>query len=419
MSENLRRNTIENADVFEYVRSLPSESVNCVVTSPPYYGLRDYGTGSKWVGGDANCNHRGKVFTSPPGSEKQASNRGENAVTGLTCEKCGATREDKQLGLENTPQLFIEHLVSLFTEIKRILRKDGTVWLNLGDSYAGSANGRAADESSKMGIRFRDRPIDTVRGGFKPKDLMMIPHRVAIALQDSGWWVRNDIILSKSNPMPESARDRCTLSHEYVFLLTKSERYWIDMESIREIAISYNNPSDGNPSLTRNKRTVWNVQLCASKESHFASFSPDWIRPMVKAGCPDKTCSICGMPYKIVVATAGGMLGASWTDHSQDPFVGKSRNILSSDSFSKYQRSHSYVKNCNCDSAIVPGVVFDPFMGSGTTALVAVQEGRDYIGCDLNPEYVAMSNNRLSKADPFRPYEHPEGIIQHSLFENL
>lgn len=335
-------------DCIESMRTLPDKSVQMCVTSPPYYGLRDYGMAG-------------------------------------------------QIGLEETPAEFIERLVKVFREVRRVLSNDGTVWVNMGDTYASIAGGYAlggsagkydmvsqATRGAVLRCKRRTPPI-----GLKQKDLMGIPWRLAFALQDDGWYLRQDIIWHKPNPMPESTRDRCTKSHEYLFLLSKSPRYYYDQSAIKEpVALSSltrmaqdleqqhgsdrvpgksNGPmkavrskrdsfkrddskreqpiprqtlgthrpdreESGYPLDTRNKRSVWTVPTQGFKGAHFATFPPDLIRPCILAGAPRG------------------------------------------------------------------GVVLDPFGGAGTTSLVSMQEGRRSIICELNPEYAKMARRRIESA---------------------
>lgn len=318
------KNKIIQGDALEQLKKLDSQSVDCVITSPPYWGLRDYGNGG-------------------------------------------------QLGLEKTPEEYVEKLVKIFSEIARVLKKDGTVWLNLGDSYNGSGGEHKYDKGQSGLTKNRDKvgfvgPKKIV--SLKPKDLVGIPWRVAFALQADGWYLRQDIIWSKPNPMPESVTDRCTKAHEYVFLLTKSPRYYFDADSIKERAVwdvdgtgtikrterqregLKSNPSerkngirvtypngkhkDGQQSPKvingyRNKRSVWTVTTKGFPEAHFAVYPEKLIVPMVLAGCPEG------------------------------------------------------------------GVVLDPFFGSGTTGLVAKKLNRKYIGIELNPEYIKIAEKRLAQ----------------------
>jgi len=296
-------NTIIQGDVREVLKTLPDKSIHCCVTSPPYYGLRDYGV-------------------------------------------------EGQVGLEETPEEYVENMVEIFRRVRRVLRDDGTLWLNLGDSYNGS--GGSGGDFNKGGLKegqpkYPGRKI----AGLKPKDLIGIPWRVAFALQADGWWLRQDIIWHKPNPMPESVTDRCTKAHEYIFLLSKSQHYYYDHEAISEPYASkaekprnkakerYNDSYKGGrwsegvrdyySAGKRNKRSVWTVATKPFKEAHFAVFPPALIEPCILAGCP-----------------AGG-------------------------------------------------VVLDPFMGSGTTALVAFEHERNYLGIELNPEYIKLANRRLER----------------------
>jgi DNA modification methylase len=309
---------ILQGDSLEQLQGLPDNSVNCCVTSPPYYGLRDYGY-------------------------------------------------EKQIGLEETPEAYVQKLVEVFREVRRVLRDDGTCWVNLGDSYAGGKQGRSdAHEMASSGgiankrphsemgnqkwadVKPKQRPVPV---NLKPKDLIGIPWRVAFALQADGWYLRQDIIWHKPNPMPESVTDRCTKAHEYIFLLTKSARYWYDNEAVKEESIRAGDiPGGGRPATnsiekraafyrpensikpvepTRNRRSVWTVATKPYKGAHFAVFPPDLIRPCILAGCP------------------------------------------------------------------VGGTVLDPFGGSGTTAQVALEEGRNALLIELNPEYITLAKKRL------------------------
>jgi DNA modification methylase len=329
--------TIINADCREALKSLADQSVHCCVTSPPYFGLRDYGHGS-------------------------------------------------QIGLEPTPDEFVAAMVEVFREVKRVLRDDGTLWLNLGDSYNAGRNGGHAGGAKQASL---DRHKGITRSGanvegLKPKDLIGVPWRVAFALQADGWYLRQDIIWSKPNPMPESVQDRCTKAHEYIFMLSKSPRYYYDIEAIKEPMslssvdrlaqdVDSQAGSDRVPGKTngamkavgnidkqrghgrrhagfndrwdamekadqcsgmRNKRSVWSVSTQPFKGAHFATFPPELIEPCIKAGCPKD------------------------------------------------------------------GIVLDPFGGAGTTGLVADRWQRNAILIELNPEYAAMATRRIHDDAP-------------------
>lgn len=316
---------IHHGNALSVLRRLPSASVQTIVTSPPYFGLRDYGV-------------------------------------------------DGQIGLEQTPQEYVAALVAVFHEARRVLRDDGTLWLNLGDSYASSTGnktitpqtayltGRAgggAFAPAKKTLEYAETSAGYKAYDVAPKNLLGIPWRTAFALQDDGWILRSDIIWAKPNPMPESVTDRPTKAHEYVFLFAKSPRYYYDADAVRESAETnvkskilgrgnqgyarasgatknpqrdqaggYGYVSEGK----RNRRTVWNVATHPFKGAHFATFPPKLIEPCILAGAP------------------------------------------------------------------VGGVVLDPFFGSGTTGAVAIQHGRHYVGIELNAGYIEIANGRLAAA---------------------
>ncbi|MEN5285802.1 site-specific DNA-methyltransferase [Stenotrophomonas lactitubi] len=325
---------IHVGDCLEVMRGMAAGSVQTCVTSPPYYGLRDYG------------------------------------VAG-------------QIGLEDTPAEYVARLVAVFREVRRLLRDDGTLWLNLGDTYTQSGRGQEGAAVTLEGNTGRNRSaalgaLGAMGGrisvqGLAPKKMIGIPWRVAFALQEDGWFLRQDIIWAKPNPMPESVTDRCTKAHEYLFLLSKSPRYFFDMEAIKEPSAGGNNyPPNGGPvpgqpaqsrlrpsvprggfdgktnalpgreafratSEKRHKRSVWNVATTPFKEAHFATFPEQLIEPCILAGAP-----------------AGG-------------------------------------------------VVLDPFMGAGTTAVVAERLGRQWLGCELNAEYAAIAQTRIQQQQPGLP----------------
>jgi DNA modification methylase len=303
-------------DCIEGMKTLPDGIVNTCITSPPYFGLRDYGGG------------------------------------------------DSEIGQEDTVEGYVQKMTEVFREVRRILRDDGTLWLNLGDSYMSAKN--CAPPPQTQGGQ-RGMPSDFVpanrkdQKGLKTKDLIGIPWRVAFALQADGWYLRQDIIWSKPNPMPESVEDRCTKSHEYIFLLSKKPKYYYDFEAIKEplaessvsrlqqniqsqtgstranggAKTNGNMKAVGNLSSgLKNKRSVWTVNSKGYKGAHFAVYPENLIEPCVLAGCP------------------------------------------------------------------VGGTVFDPFTGSGTTAVVALKNGRNYIGTELNPEYVKIAEERIKEAVP-------------------
>ena len=316
---------IHIGDCLEVMAGMEAESVQCCVTSPPYWGLRDYG-------------------------------------------------HDGQIGLESTLEAYVNRMVEVFRQVRRILKKDGTLWLNLGDSYAASRNGSAmpaetlaggvsgrGDKVAKRGRASGYTPHrDPAAHGLKHKDLVGIPWRVAFALQADGWYLRQDIIWHKPNPMPESVRDRCTKAHEYIFLMSKSAKYFYDADAISEKSvcigkqqankkyttdnswyqikqITHQELQSYTTGETKNRRSVWTVSAQPFKGSHFATFPSNLIEPCIKAGSREGD------------------------------------------------------------------TVFDPFFGAGTTGLVASKLDRKYIGIELNPEYAAIAQARIDAAKQREP----------------
>jgi DNA modification methylase len=300
---------IHPGDCLASLRTMADQSVQCCITSPPYWGLRDYG-------------------------------------------------HDGQIGLEETPEAYVAQMVEVFREVRRVLKDDGTLWLNLGDSYSGAANSGGANQNlGGPAVRTSGLPVKAGHN-IKPKDLVGIPWRVAFALQADGWWLRQDIIWHKPNPMPESVTDRCTKAHEYVFLLTKSQRYYYDAEAVSEASVdaaSYRPRSPRNPDkregdkffatkvgshangkvyATRNRRSVWTVTTKPYSGAHFAVMPEALVEPCLLAG--SRPCDL----------------------------------------------------------------VLDPFTGSGTVGAVAVNHGRSFVGCELNPDYIALARQRIGNVAP-------------------
>jgi DNA modification methylase len=324
------------SDVMRFLCSLPNDYVDCVVTSPPYFGLRDYGTGT-WEGGNSDCQHlearqRTRFERGFKAGDKQATSAGSDGTERLwanTCPTCGAIRIDQQIGLEPTPAEFVATMVAVFREVRRVLKPSGTCWINLGDSYSTHKAGKVDNPFATSGLAgsktaqvARDTKVnqEQYRNSELPeKNLLMIPARVAIALQDDGWYLRSEIVWVKPSVMPESVTDRPTKSHEMVYLLTKCPDYWYDQEAIREPAQPDKRDKKGNPKyqsgntglqphgglircdyseIGRNKRDVWTVPSEPFVGAHFATFPRKLIEPMILAGCPDKACGKCGKPWK-------------------------------------------------------------------------------------------------------------------------
>ncbi len=385
--------------------------------------MRDYGTGS-WDGGDPDCDHSRHVDY----GEKSDTNRGSirGGPMGQVCEKCGATRVDRQLGLEASPDAYVAAMVAVFTEVRRVLADTGTLWLNLGDSYNGSragaqgASGQMADRSIQS-ARCRVRNVDLLAPGLKPKDLVGIPWRVAFALQADGWYLRSDIIWAKPNPMPESVTDRPTKAHEYVFLLSKGPRYFFDQEAVREKADevtrraasfrdggvytggrSFDNSGangkdthgDGDPSTGRNVRSVWQIATQPYAEAHFATFPEELPRRCILAGCPDWVCGTCGKPRERVVDVTYDNPGNRTTNGPRS----LAQRHETAGFEQRLEKRTETVGWSDCGhNDYRPGTVLDPFFGSGTTGLVARKHGRRTIGIELNPDYAHMAARRLQQ----------------------
>lgn len=395
-------------DCIEGMRTLPDASVHCCVTSPPYWGLRDYG-------------------------------------------------HDGQIGLESTPDAYVARMVEVFREVRRVLRDDGTCWVNLGDSYAnnGGADGGREDNQCGVGAKTShskgagDKQQRRAPYGLKPKDIVGIPWRVAFALQADGWWLRQDIIWHKPNPMPESVRDRCTKAHEYVFLLTKSERYYYDADAVSEAVACVRGPGnkrplkgveeDGEkhrtraglhkaaerwreqgPPESRNRRSVWTITTKPYSGAHFAVMPSDLVEPCIKAGCPEQCCSVCGSPWVRVVERKRVMrheLPVGDPNYRPGRYTSKAGGA---DEYSNgggqafsFSSTKGWAPSCECQRMMcdavmmgdhgvavstIPGTVLDPFAGSGTTLAVAAELGRSGIGCELNPEYIALAERRIKDA---------------------
>lgn len=427
-------------DVREQLRSMPAESVHMAVTSPPYWGLRDYGTAT-WEGGDAECDHAERAARNDVTPERLAE-RAEQYGTGTgagsavkaiqyrdICGKCGARRVDQQLGLEATPEEFIANMVDVFREVKRVLRKDGTVWCNIGDSYASGGMSNPSTKSTLGGGKDRGAAeyalTREVPVGLKPKDLCGIPWMLAFALRADGWYLRSEIIWAKPNPMPESVTDRPTKAHEQVFLLSKSASYYYDADAIREESapsavarqgiprkVSPKNAQavedghwNGAPGANgaeygtgRNRRTVWTIPTEPFPESHFAVFPQALVKPCILAGTSERgVCAECGAPWarEVAIDDPEGRLGKSYHDHQND--LGRGQRGVPDAKGAPVKTTTGWRPTCSHESPTVPATVLDPFLGSGTTALVARSLGRKAIGIDLNRDYLEMAKKRCAQ----------------------
>ncbi len=381
-------------DCLDSLRALPDGAVQCCVTSPPYYGLRDYGMAG-------------------------------------------------QIGLEESPDAYVARLVEVFREVRRVLRDDGVLWLNLGDSYAanGTSGLHTQSDSSTLGPARDGLPGNqnwkagtarkkAVPTGTKPKDLLMIPAQVALALRADGWWLRADIIWHKPNPMPESVTDRPTSAHEHVFLLTKSARYFYDADAIREEQSTTTlekfaaNPtqtrnagrySDGsgredggykgssrnvNPDGARNARNVWTIATQPYSGAHFATMPPELAERCIKAGSSEKgQCPHCGSPWVRQVETARTK---DPTRHTGRAKVGcEDRQDADTPRMLVTTTTTGWAQTCDCpEHRAIPQTILDPFGGAGTTGLVADRLNRSAILCELNPAYAALARDRVRDDAP-------------------
>ena len=422
---------IINADVLGGLAQLPDGSVQCVVTSPPYWGLRRYGGWFMQILTGDWCD-----FVKPRNKNKRvhwklrlkwrASERGIVWAKSKKSYICA-------LGLEPTPEMFIDRMVAVFREVKRVMRDDGTLWLNMGDSYASNPASGGIQSKKMTGGEHKRTPHKTSYSrpkGLKPKDLCGIPWRLALALQADGWWLRSDIIWSKPNPMPESCTDRPTKSHEYIFLLSKAARYYFDQDAVREKA-TYLNPNPGtlgaigvsmrndspakatshaikNGSAGRNIRTVWEIPTFAMPEAHFATFPPRLPEICIKAGTSERgCCPECGAGWVRVVETnyelAGGKGKEKYlTDESRKQMQNTGPQGMKYGRANKINKTTGWRPGCECNAGEpIPCTVLEPFAGAGTTLMVAEALGRDSIGIELNPEYVEMIRKRIESNVPF------------------
>lgn len=433
-------------DVVAQLRRLPTRSVQTCITSPPYWGLRDYGT-AQWEGGNPDCEHEGKrkegrdvtTYNNSGNYSNLYIDRiqrdgGNNSPQfGSKCIKCGATKIDMQIGSEPSPDCmtygqsqcgmcFICTMVKVFREVHRVLRDDGTCWINLGDGYSHSGGHSGQGETSQRKGRSMVPELNSTtssRGSSIPQgNLLGIPWRVALALQVDGWIIRNDNIWYSPNKMPESVTSRCSKSHEHIFMLTKSMNYYYDSVAIEEDAQNWGTRDRSNfrsgtndPLLkyhglkgkaneeepSKNKRDVWVVPSLPKPkglEGHFATFSPQLITPCILAGTSEHgCCAECATPYERVVRKVGGIKQEE-NDYKRDRSFRHSRNGKDStlDTQRYKKETVTWQKKCGCQTTkVVPCIVLDPFVGSGTTVATAIDLERQGIGIDLSEEYLTTN----------------------------
>lgn len=457
-ADGVPRNVILQGHVLDVLRSLPDECVQTVVTSPPYYALRRYNTEPQVWGGDPMCEHewlsqryyreggnstRSALAFSEAGPENVRRIKETRWHENVWCGRCLAWRGE--LGSEPTVQLYISHLVQVFEEVRRVLRPDGTCWLNIGDSFAGSWGNYAprgltyeqrerheggerwerkgyGEDSAWLPLAAKSSP------GLKNKDLCLVPQRLAIALQEAGWYMRMDCIWHKSSAMPESVEDRPTRAHEYLWLLAKSERYFYDSVAIQEplkrpeelkratpavyggrqkhegygTRIHSGNEYTGELS-GRNRRSVFTIGPSPFPEAHFAVMPEGLAEIGVLAGTSPYACETCGAPWQ---RQTKRRFQRQFDVTSDKAARDRGKGLDASNSWQGFPRGVTAVETlgwqptCRCRQNTGTGqcVVLDPFSGAGTTLLLAQRHGRDYLGVELNPAYAAMSRKRLLTA---------------------
>jgi site-specific DNA-methyltransferase (cytosine-N4-specific) len=402
----LERNRVYTGDARDLAGQLAPQSVSMVCTSPPYFGLRDYGTAT-WEGGDLACEHRtgNQVQDSKaPGAIKSGVRPGADHSR---CRVCGAVRVDKQLGLEETPEAFVQNLVALFAALRPALHPTACMFINLGDSYG--------------------------KGG----QLLGMPWRFAFAMQDDGWILRSAITWCKRAPMPESVQNRPTSATEMVFLFAKQSRYYYDAAAIAEPASHTGGgttvPHDGQKfptrdvsaaeirnmngqgattlrgkdAPTRNARNFWLLGPEPFPDAHFAVFPSEIPRRAIRAGSSERgVCAACGAPHRRVVerTVTGERKVCPGDDGQMDARrhlrwgkLSQETSTLHGQYLDKRTETTGWQPTCACDAGVRPALVLDPFLGSGTTAQVAVEEGRDWIGFDLDPRSVGWTAKRLAR----------------------
>lgn len=473
----------------DVLKNIPDNTYHCIVTSVPYWGLRDYQTPPVIMGGDPECAHEfidehvenemrkglglAKLGEQYRGGGHKIGAVGKVKIVRGFCAKCGAWRGS--LGLEPTLELYIEHMVIIFHELRRVLRKDGTCWLNIGDTYwggKGQSGSQGAEfqqrrvesgasftsPASHVGGSGKTRPQDGKHKTLKPKDLCGIPWKLAFALQDDGWWLRRDIIWHKQNCMPESASDRPTTSHEYIFLLTKSAKYFYDAEAVaeevspnthmrisqdlanqiasfranggskindpmkavvrgstRKLAVAglgiKNNGSfeaaNSMPVSKRNRRSVWTIATEPYSGAHFAVFPQEIPRIAILAGTSERgCCPKCGAPWERVMSEGftdhSGKTECAYEDGSTAKRMSQLRQAARANGgeYVNMATTIGWKPTCGCDEVAepIPCSVLDPFSGSGTTVAVAHKLQRHGVGIELSKEYIKLANRRMEKA---------------------
>jgi site-specific DNA-methyltransferase (adenine-specific) len=432
------RNKLFIGNALEILPQFPSSFVDMCITSPPYYGLRDYKSKVSLWEADPKCVHNFEevIHRGIKGglkSEKVHIKGEENFQQTedkayMICTKCGGWLG--QLGHEPTPDLFVKHLADIFDQVGRVLTPEGGCWVILGDTYWGGGQAQGhTKESTNFGIPTQDRsymssPI--ARGkGYPNKSLLMVPYRFVIEMVNRGWILRNDIIWQKPNAMPHPVKDRFTVDYEHIFFFVKQEKYFFEQafEPLKESTIERSNyewsksetkgseyrninglnrPTSFSEVINligRNKRCVWSIPTAASHDKHFAIFPRQLLKIPIECGSPSKICSKCGhVPRKIYekIELAMPPFGGTKYPNKSDETYGTNTTIYSGNR--KYFASKFIgITECGCKAQYDRGIVLDPFIGTGTTALEAISQGRDYLGIDISPDYLKMAIKNVKK----------------------
>ncbi len=435
--KKLDLNKIYKGNCLDVLKTFPDESVDMCITSPPYWGLRSYGTNPVIWDDDGLCEHewgdnllhptRGDRGDKPDSKHLSAGIKQPTITDSNLCSKCGAWRGE--LGLEPDFDLFIKHLCDIFDEVKRVLKPHGSCWVNLGDTYYTKSGTDFSDTTlvtneylTSTGIQKANKVRDL--GLLPSKCLVQIPNRFSIEMTNRGWTLRNEIIWHKPSCMPSSIKDRYTVDFEKLFFFTKNRKYHFKQQfepmiskphapgnKFHEDKVSGPNDRGGKSQWDdtdrvwssdrgRNKRTVWSVNPASFKGAHFATYPPELIDGPISAGCPLYVCSKCGKAREEKIEQVKHELSENYTGQGKKDYKSAKaenpsdvkRRVLDS------MRTENVVvgyTDCGCNEDFVAGVVLDPFIGSGTTAEVAMKQDKNWVGIDLNSDYIDIADKRL------------------------
>lgn len=441
----METNKIYQGNSLDVLKTFPDESIDCVMTSPPYYALRDYQTeGSIWDGKN-DCEHSWEEidgFRKSWGdkeildNQKQGTNNGSfdniNALEKKSsfCSKCNAWKGN--LGLEPNPELFIKHLCDIFDEIKRVLKKTGTCWVNLGDTYhggnlcVGQPEGWDSISTNNKDEKFNSNNFNEFiktrnKSNYPKKSLYMIPSRFAIEMINRGWILRNRIVWFKPACMPQSITDRFTVDFEDVFFFTKNQKYYFEQQfeefadaTKERVKYAYHGNKlnverdmigcpDGDKEHIlnnegRNKRCVWSINTESFSGSHFAVFPQKLVEIPLKAGCPEFICEKCGKARERIFEKDGLIVAGHGGETEKTKKILDIQNVSQTSSL-RTGLKINYIKkgysDCGCNAKFRGGVVLDTFFGAGTTGLVALKQNKKFIGIELNEEYIKIAEKRL------------------------